>query len=1120
MKVPVFYSIMIFLMGICNANADSYSQTALISLDVQSRTIKEVFTEIEKKTEYVFFFSNDINSYLEKKVSMKAKSVTLDKVLADIFADASDLTYSINDRQVVIAKKSDEPLPIMQQSKKTLTGIVIDASGEPIVGANIVEKGTTNGVASDAEGKFTLDIDNRAVLQVSYIGYIAQEVSDLDNSKPLIITLIEDNMALEEVIVVGYGVQKKVNMTGAVSSVDVGKIEDRPLSNLSGALAGLASGLVISQSSGSRPGYDGAVIRIRGQGTLNDSNPLVVIDGAVGSIGDLNPQDVENISVLKDASSAAIYGSRAANGVILITTRQGKSGTAKLTYQGSITGQQAINKMNIVSNYADFMELQNEASRNTGLAPRFSQGKIDEWRADGGKDLIKYPNTDWQDEFFRTGWMQNHTISATGGTDKMRYFLSANYLNNPGIVLHSEFKRYSLRTNLDANLKSWLTVGVNLFGYVSEADPNTVAISQTDGDAVFGGAVGTTPGQVLKHPDGRLGGPNNPEDEAGSGNNNPFRRMNFYKHNQLLVTHKLVPRLYGIIKPLKGLSLEGSYTYNYYDQEEPRHLQDVDLWNFYSNTISRVGTVRTYIDVTNQKSTLHQMDAIARYEFDVNKLKINVLLGASQEKYNYHWTRTRKYDLLDPVLTVYDATTADARVTGNLTEWAMHSYFGRLNLNWEDKYMLEANFRNDGSSRFASGDHRWGFFPSFSAGWRISEEAFMKDYEWLSMLKLRASYGSLGNNYTSTNYMYQTLYAAANYVLNSSVVGGLAQTTLSNQNLTWETTNVTNIGADFGVLGNRLTGSIELFNKNTEGILISLPVPLVHGTSVAPNQNAAKVNNKGFELNLDWKGQAGKVSYNIGGNFSFVKNEVVKFRDDVPAISGTNMVLEGQSINIQYVLEVDRIVQTDADLALVQSMIDKNPAAFASYARPQKGDFLFKDIDGDGRITPDDRVKVGWGTNPLLSYGLNLGAAWKGIDFSALLQGVGMWKVYFYDDSYRFTVTHGMQINKTIADGRWYEGRTDAKYPRLLTNTDNRNNQASTAFIFDKSYVRLKNIQLGYVIPQHISRLAFVDKLRIYSSIENAFTFTNNYPGLDPELSSRIQYPTMINYSFGLNLTF
>ena len=1007
-----------------------------------------------------------------------------------------------------------EKLLLSQQAKVTVTGTVKDAQG-PVIGANVVEKGTTNGTVTDMEGRFSLQVSPGAVLTVSYIGYIEQSIP-VNGKNSFMIQLKEDSQALDEVVVVGYGTQKKVNMTGAVSSVDMSKMVDsRPITSLSAGLSGMAAGVSVTQGSGGRPGNDGATIRVRGQGTLNNSDPLVVIDGVPGSMNDINPQDVESISVLKDAASSAIYGSRAANGVILITTRKGKTGGSRISYNGYVTMQQVAHRMDLVTNYADYMELFNEGERNSNLPAPFSQEKIDEWRAAGNSDPVKYPNSDWQDAAFKTGWLQNHTISITGGSDKIHYFISGNYLKNPGIMENSGYDRYSARVNLDAEVKEWFTIGVNAYGYRGKEDLGLIQTEGT-GSLFYTHLQATTPGMCFQAPDGRYGGVNNPEDDAQSGTNNILRKLNSTKGNR--TTNKMVSRFYAQIRPFKGLTIEGSYTYDF--QNRYRYEQPVfhDIWNLYSNTVQTAGTGKTKVTNHDEKWVRNHMDGIIRYETDIDRLNIQATVGGSQEAYRFNWFQASKEDFRAPEMTELNAATANATATGNYSNWAMHSFFGRVNLNWDEKYLFEANLRMDNSSRFAAGKNRRGFFPSFSAGWRMSEEGFMKDIDLVNQFKIRASYGSLGNNSVG-DYDYQMFYSASNYTLNNSVQIGMAQRALSNAGLTWETTYLTNVGIDFGV--SKLSGNVDFFVKNTKGILIDLPAPLVHGNATVPKSNAAQVRNRGLELNLTWTDRIGQVDYFVGGNVSYVKNKVTKFKGDEPSISGTNMILEGQPINIQYVLSVDRIIQTEEDLALVRAMEEKNPDAFSQYKKPEMGDFLYKDIDGDGCITDKDRIMVGNGTNPTVTFGFNFGASWKGLDFSCILQGATGLKEYWSGQdgaSFWPLVRRGNQINKTIADGRWYSGRTDATYPRLLDYSDGRNSVASDFWVQDRSYVRVKNIQLGYTIPKQLSQRLLLDNLRFYVSIDNALTFTG-YKGLDPEISGT-KYPTMRLTTFGLNLTF
>lgn len=1002
-----------------------------------------------------------------------------------------------------------------------VNGVVTDPYGESLPGVSVVVKGSTQGTITDINGNYHLSVSSGTVLEFSYIGYMNQ-VFTITKSQTLHVVLKESSELLDEVVVVGYGTQRKVNMTGAVASVDMSKmVESRPVTSLSAALAGMAAGVSVTQGSGGRPGHDGATIRVRGQGTLNNSDPLVVIDGVPGGMNDVNPQDVESISILKDAASSAIYGSRAANGVILITTRKGKTGEAKISYNGYVTQQKVAHKTDLVTNYADYMELFNEGRLNSNLPAQFSQEKIDEWRAAGNSDPMKYPNSDWQDEAFQTGWLQNHTLSISGGSDKLHYFVSANYMNNPGIMENSGYDRYSARVNLDAEVKEWFTVGVNAYGYRGKEE---LGLLQTEGTGslFYTHLQATTPGMYYRSSDGRYGGVNNPEDDAQSGNNNILRKLNSVKGDR--TTNKMVSRFYAQLRPFKGLSIEGSYTYDFSNRY--RYEQPVfhDLWNFYTNTVQTAGTGKTKVTNYDEKWVRNHMDGIARYETKVDRLSVQATLGASQEAYRYNWFSASKEDLAAPEMTELNAGTSGASVGGTYSNWAMQSFFGRVNLNWDEKYLFEANLRMDKSSRFASGKNRRGFFPSFSAGWRMSEEGFMKDINAIDQVKVRASYGALGNNEVG-NYDYQMFYTQQNYILNNSVQIGMAQRALSNAGLSWETTYVTNIGVDFGLV-NKLSGNVDFFVKNTKDILIDLPAPLVHGNATIPKSNAGEVRNRGIELNLAWNDRIGQVDYFVGGNFTYVKNKVTKFKGTESAISGTNMILEGQPINVQYVLSVDRIVQTEADLALVQSMVDANPNAFAQYKRPELGDFLYKDVSGpdgvpDGRITDDDRIMVGHGTNPTITYGFNFGASWKGFDFSCILQGAAGVKVYWNGQdgaSYWPLIRRGNQINQTIAEGRWYEGRTDATYPRLLDYSDGRNSVASDFWVQDKSYMRVKNIQLGYTLPRRLSRHVMMDALRFYVSVDNALTFTS-YKGLDPEVDGT-KYPTMRLTTFGVNLTF
>lgn len=1017
-------------------------------------------------------------------------------------------------------------VPAARLAAADIVGSVLDDNGDPVIGASVNVKGNSElAVVTDLDGNFSLaGVPAGATLEISYVGYQPREVAVADGKTMYSITLRPRASQLEEVVVVGYGAQRRVDLTGSVATIGADALADRPVTNATNALAGLAPGLTVTNSGGNTPGYESQTIRVRGMGTLNDASPLVVVDGMTGiAISDLNPQDIESISVLKDAASSAIYGSRAANGVILITTKHGTESAPRLTYSGNVAVETVAKRLNLVTDYADFMEIQNAALIMNGQAPRFSQGKIDEWRNDAGRNPTIYPNTDWQDHIYRNpSVVQNHNIGITGGGRRVRYNVSLGYVNNPGIIYYTDYSRYQLRSNLDVNIKPWLTVGTNLFGYVDSNNPSSENAA-AGGDVIFGsGAFNTVPGMTLYDPvSGLYGGIQNPEEENVS-NFNPYRRQWFYKTEFPTKTRRGVAKLYARVQPVKGLTVQGSYTYNYWTRRVEQHLTDRDLYRFTADgpVLLREGVVRTYIRRYNYANTYRSSDITASYSFNISKLEGSVLAGASQEYNKYENEQFLKYDLIDDQLTSIDAAATNGPIGGNFTEWSMRSYFGRLNLNWDNKYLLEANLRADGSSKFAPGE-RWGYFPSVSAGWRLSEERFMRGASsWLNNLKIRASYGSLGNNATTSYYMYQSLFATANYILNGNIAGGFAQTVLSNPKLSWEKTYMTNVGVDFSMLNSRLSGSIEAYSKDTKGILISLPAPLEHGTATVPNQNAGEVNNKGLEVDLHWADRIGRVNYNVGFNLGFVNNKVTKFQGDVSSINGVYKIQEGRPINQLYVVTVDRIVRDQADLDYVQSLVDANPAYFATFQRPELGDFLYADANGDGVLDNDDRVEIGYGALPRLTYGLNLGAEWNGFDFAMFLQGVGDYKVYYNNQAFRFVTVMGQSLNKDITDNAWTpENPYASTYPVLRNNADGRNNIASDAFVHNAAYLRCKNIQLGYTVPQRITRKFFVEKLKVYCSIDNLFTITS-FPGLDPEIAAGVGYPSIRQYSVGLNVSF
>ncbi|MBR1926364.1 MAG: TonB-dependent receptor [Bacteroidales bacterium] len=1150
-KFKSFVCLLLLMFGAFHLNAQ---QSKRLTVQIQNGTILDCIKSIEGQTDYSFLFSNSIG--VEKKVSVNCVDQTLDQVLSTVFTQ-NGIAYDIDDRQITlrVARQAD--------GRRTISGTVTDKSGEPLAGVGVLVDGTSNGTVSDLDGTYSIVAPaGNVTLNVASLGYVSKSVQVRPGQGVVNVVLEEESMSLDETVIVGYATQKKANLTGAVATVNVEKdINQRTTNTISNLLAGAAPGLVsmANSSSGSRPGANSATLRIRGTGTTNDASPLVIVDGVVASMDNVNPADVENISILKDAASSAIYGSRAANGVILITTKKGsRTGKPKVTFNGLYSLEsvyKGADYFNIESNYADYMEWMNLANTNAkGVNAKaiFSADKIAEWRAHENdtdpRSKLFWPNTDWTKEFFRLAKVHNHTVAVQGGSDNVRYYVSGNFYLNPGVIQWTDYKKFSVTANIDIDVTKFLTLGLNLRGYRSEMDPCS-DVASSDGDAITYGAAAGSPGVVLKSPDGRYGEFNNGQDNMSIVNANAFRRLNFFAHDRPDITHSIIPRLSAKLTPFKGMEIEGSYTYNYRNLMIDHLLQDMDLWRWVYNEngtteaekyqeIRDLKTVNVY-DLKRTYYYYHQTaDLVARYNTEIGDLKLGAVLGTSGEYYKSDIWGSVKFNnenlapgehndyRLSEWSSMVTATASTATVANNtigtVSEWAMRSYFGRVNLNWKDKYLLEANLRVDGSSRFAP-ENRWGWFPSVSAGWVVSEEGFFPKSDFLNFLKIRGSWGSLGNNAIG-NYDWQSLYSASNYVLNNgSTMAGLALNSISNRAITWEKTTVTNIGLDFNLLRNRLTGTAELYDKITDGILLSVPASLTNGTVTIPKQNAAVVQNRGVELQLGWRDRAGQFGYNITGNVSYNRNKVVDYA--TPSVS-TYTIEEGQPLNYLNVFVVDRMIRTDEDVEYVNNLVDEYPDMFKSWAKPEKGDLLYKDVNGDGTLNTDDRFKQSNGNMPVWSFGLSLGADWKGFDFSLILNGIADWKDLLMDNLvWNPSPRYGYSLNKTIKDGAFQDGVNNltAKFPRpLLYGSDQtRNRRLSSFWVYDRAYIRLKNVQLGYTVPARLTNKFHVDRLRVFTSVDNAFTLTE-WPGFDPEIArsrAKMNHPTTRVVTFGANIT-
>ena len=764
---------------------------------------------------------------------------------------------------------------ITAQTQKVTGTVISDDDKQPVVGASIVVKGTNLGTITDIDGHFTLlNVPNSAkILQISYIGMKTESVSVQPTVR---VILKSDTQLMDEVVVVGYGVQKKANLTGAVASVDFEEqAKSRPVTTVSAALAGLSAGVQVMQNSG-QPGSDGATIRVRGVGTLNDANPLVLIDGMEGSMDNINAQDIETISILKDAASCAIYGSRAANGVILINTKRGK-GRISVNYSGRFSLASPTKLVDFVNNYADYMELINESFENIGQPIHFSQHTIDTWREKslhpndvnelGVPNYVAYPNTNWQDVIFKNGVINDHNVSLSGGTEKVRFLTSLGYLDNPGLVDNTGIKKYKLRVNLEADVSKWLTVGTRVYGDMEDKDAGNFSSANNF-------LRQTTPG-IYPEWNGAYGYPEAPEESPTA--NGILQFLN--NRNGAIKKTNVNATAFSKVTFMKGLTWTFNFNYKRYWYEDRIWTHASDQVKFSTGEVVKPATTPDQMTTSfsNSGNWSYTLENILNYNTTIAKDHNIGVMAGYQEWYKY-WNSSSGSlkGLIDESINVPGSATEMLSIGGSADDRSTRSWFGRINYDYKGRYLFEANIRYDGNSRYGK-DFRWGTFPSFSAGWRLSEESFMESTRsWLDNLKIRASWGKLGNDGGDNvgNYEYQSVYGITDYSFGGKQVAGLAMTGLANRALGWETSNNLDFGIDFAALGNRLTATFDVYNKRTTGILTTRSIPITLGGLSAPRVNIAKMDAKGFEIDLGWRDRIGEVEYSVRGNFSYNMNKV------------------------------------------------------------------------------------------------------------------------------------------------------------------------------------------------------------------------------------------------------
>ena len=1044
-----------------------------------------------------FIYNNqvDINKITSVKVKNEAVAQVLDRILS-----GTGINYELEGTHIILTTEAIKDLHAQQQAK-TVTGTVTDVSGEPIIGANIRIKGTTTGTITDIDGNFSIEAKPQSVIEVSYIGYLTQETV-INNQKSIRFLLKEDTKTLDEVVVIGYGVQKKADLTGSVANINTEKLNTQSNANIGQALQGKIAGVdIVSQ--GGAPG-SGTRIMVRGIGTLNNASPLYIVDGMyMNSIDHINPNDIASIDVLKDASSAAIYGSRAANGVIIVTTKEGSNTEGKPIIDLSVNLG-----ISTASKFLDMLDAKGWAEVTT-----IARQAIGKPALDMATDLANKPDNDWQDIMFRPALMQNYNLSVKGGGKYSTYYTGLGYFNQDGIVKGTNYQRYNIQSKNDYK-RGIFSAGTNLIISFSHDKPLHQELR--------GGMIGTILQSVPtleKYDDTREGGyggtygdvVNIPHPLAIIDDN----IMDRYNENV-----KIFANLYAQIELFKGLKYKLNLTPDFSFERYKNYLNKYDF-GLATNSI-------TQLTERQRRRRNILVENLLTFDRTFGEHKISALAG-----YTYQDSRFRHIQAygegLPQGLEEIDAATTNRSNEGNSWRSVLTSILGRVFYSYQNKYLFTATIRRDGSSKFGK-NNRYGYFPSFSLGWNVAEEKFMENVHWLDQLKLRGGYGVLGNQEID-NYQYSsTITTGINYPDgNGGLLQGAFPKNFANPDIKWEETAMTNVGIDFMAFNNRLSLTADYYVKNTKDILLTVPIPISSGGANDPIRNAGKIRNNGFEFNLGWMDQPNPdISYGINLIGSFNKNKVIAMGSESGSIKGgsTNQNITTSETKAGYPIGGYWLIST-AGYFNSQEEVDayaKDGKKIQPAAEP--GDIKFVDANNDGVINDDDRVFQG-SPFPDFTFALNGNMRYKNFDLSIGLQGVLGNKIYNATRQTLEDVTKGSNFLASCLD-YWTPENKNASHPRLTWDDPNRNTRAeSDRYLENGSYLRLRSVQLGYTFPQTWFKGA-IQHARVYINAENLFTITS-YSGYSPDVNAdnanyrgfdNFIYPTNRTFMLGLNVTF
>lgn len=1001
-----------------------------------------------------------------------------------------------------------------QGTQQTVTGKVTSAAdGAPLVGVTVTVKGTALATQSDSTGKYSISVPGpNATLVFSYVGFIAAEIP-VNNQTAIDIVLQPEGTNLEETVVIGYGKQRVRDLTAAVSVVSAKDLENRPITNASQALQAV-KGVYVNQPGG-QPGADGATIRIRGIGSIGSAgklNPLVLVDGVEFPIGDVNPTDIESISVLKDAASASIYGSRGANGVVLITTKKGSVRRAVVNYSGYYGFQEAIYLPDPVDNSADFMEWYNKAQVNQGSPPVYPDSLIRQFR--DNPTSLEYPNTNWMKVMFDRAPVQEHSIRFAGGNERTQYNTSVRYLDQDGVLMGTSYKMYSANLNLQTKISEKLSLDAQIL-----LSSRQLKDQAGGSDAAMNRIMRLVPMQ----PEGRMADGSWPDSWVPTPGQNGFE-------NPLIRAQETYSRLENN-RVLASLSLKYNILKNLNYQVRASINQRYALtksWNplIYLTNVRTGQPTRPWSGAisTRSNSQTEDQDWTVFHTFNYttqisDNHKLNALLGASIERFRDEAFSAAidGFQTLD--LNELDLGTINPRVSGNSGLDVLMSYFGRVQYSFKERYLLEASGRYDGSSRIAR-EHRWGLFPSVSTGWILSEENFLKNEPWLTELKIRASWGQIGNQEIGRFQFVPAVATGYNYPFGGVISPGAAVIQTRDPALKWETTTMTNLGLDWILLKGSLTGSFEVFRKRTSGILRQVNIPAQVGDLAGPVTNVAVVDNNGMEAALNYRNRIGKdFTYEIGGHITKIKNEVVDLRGE-RIIANNRITEEGQPIESWYVFKTDGLFQTKEEVAAYPT-ISK---------RVGPGDVKYVDLNNDGKIDGDDRYIAG-STFPDLTYGFNIGLGFKGLQLSTIWNGVMGVDVY-PDHNMAMPFNNGAGLTKRWLTDSWTPERPNAPLPRISARNQfaAENFSISDFWLRDASYLRMKNIQLSYILPGGLLDRIGVSQVQVFANAQNLLTISK-MKEWDPETdillntststnSTYSHYPSVKTYTMGVNINF